>query len=285
MIERILFPVDFSPSCAAMAAYVKRAAAMFGSQVALVHVCDLASHNGFELYMRPAREIADDHWGIARRRLDAFLEAEFPLPECPRILRSGEAAAQIAEVARTGKFDLIVLPTHADRFRQMLLGSTTAKVLNDADCMVMTTRHAETITPNPLEHREWICAIGLSADSERVLRLANRAARQVRAKLLVIHAIYGSPADSLEFGGDERLDSAERSSARRRLDELLETVGCEADVRIAIGPVKQALVEGVRRSGADALIIGRTPRSSAFGRMRDLTYGVVRDSPVPVLSV
>jgi nucleotide-binding universal stress UspA family protein len=257
---------------------------MFGSEVALVHVCDLVSHNGFELYFRPHQEIADEHWGIARRRLDSFLESEFPLAECPRILRSGEAAAQIAAVARTGEFDLIVMPTHASRFRQMLLGSTTAKVLNDADSMVMTTRHAETIAPRPLKHREWVCAIGLSEDSERVLRLASRAATRVGARLSVIHAIYGSPAEPFEFGDDEQLDTAEHEEARRRLHDLLKTVGCGVNVRIAIGPIKQALVDGVRRSGADALIIGRTPRSGGSGRMRDLTYGVVRDSPVPVLS-
>jgi len=38
MIANILFPVDFSPVCAAMAAYVKRAADMFGAQVTLLHV-------------------------------------------------------------------------------------------------------------------------------------------------------------------------------------------------------------------------------------------------------
>jgi len=59
MIRKILFPVDFSPACAAMARYVKRAATLFDARVTLVHVCDLASHNGFELYVRPAPEIAE----------------------------------------------------------------------------------------------------------------------------------------------------------------------------------------------------------------------------------
>ena len=83
----------------------------------------------------------------------------------------------------------------------------------------------------------------------------------------------------------EQVESAEKQEARRRLDGLLGTVGLQAAIHIAIGPVKQALVDAARRLGADALIIGRTPRSSGSGRMRDLTYGVVRDSPVPVLSV
>jgi hypothetical protein len=37
-IQNILFPVDFSPSCVAMAAYVKRAAAIFGARVTLVAI-------------------------------------------------------------------------------------------------------------------------------------------------------------------------------------------------------------------------------------------------------
>jgi nucleotide-binding universal stress UspA family protein len=61
LIEKILFPVDFSASCSAMSAFVKRAAAMFGSEVALLHVCDLSSYNGFELYVRTLPEIEGEH--------------------------------------------------------------------------------------------------------------------------------------------------------------------------------------------------------------------------------
>jgi nucleotide-binding universal stress UspA family protein len=272
MIETILFPVDFSPSCGAMASYVRRAADLFGSRVTLLHVCDLASHNAFELYVRSPPEVAEEHRSIARQTLDSFLESEIPPAKCPRILRSGEAAAQIAEAARTGGFDLIIMPTHAGRFRRMLLGSTTAKVLNDADCPVLTTEHAQTAIPKPLEHRAWVCAIGLSPDSERVLRVASRAAGEVRAKLSLIHVIRGGTP-------------AEERDARPRLDELQKTVGCEATVRIANGPVKEALLDAARCSDADVLIIGRTIRSGSPGRMGDLTYGVVRDSPCAVLSV
>ena len=269
MINQILFPVDFSPASTAMAAYVNRAADMFGARVTIIHVCDLESHNGFELYVRSAKEIAEEHLEIAQERLDSFLASEFPPPACARILRSGEAAQQIAEAAKAGGFDLIVMPTHAGRFRRMLLGSTTAKVLNDADCMVMTTEHAETEAPRPLDHRVWVCAIGLSEDSERVLRLASRASAAVRARLFVIHATHRDG----------------ENDARRRVHELLKTAGCEAEVRVAIGPAKEALLDGAQRFAADALIVGRRPRTAALGRLRDLTYSLVRDSPVPVLSV
>src|SRR5579862_6086328 len=144
-IQNILFPVDFSPSCAAMAAFVKRGASIFGARVTLVHVFDLYSH-ALQLYVRPPSEVAEEQEILARQKLDSFLKSEFPVGECPRILLSGDAATQSAQFARIDRSDLIIVPTHAGVFRRTLLGSTTAKVLNDTDCPVLTTQHAETIS-------------------------------------------------------------------------------------------------------------------------------------------
>jgi nucleotide-binding universal stress UspA family protein len=199
---------------------------------------------------------------------------------------AGDAAGRIATVARERGFDLIAMPTHAGVFRRTLLGSTTAKVLNDADSMVLTTQHAETISPRGLEHREWVCAIGLSTDSERVLRTATELAEVVHANLSVIHAIPAArPGLSVQLDLDERLQSLERQEARERFHELLKTVGSHARVNIAVGPVKEALTEAACRLRADALIIGRSSQPGTQGRLRDLTYAVVRDAPCPVLSV
>ena len=162
-----------------------------------------------------------------------------------------------------------MMPTHAGRFRRMLLGSTTAKVLDDADCPVWTAEHAETKTPRSLDHRVWVCAIVLRPDSERVLRLASRAAVAAGAKLSLIHVTRD--------GGEK--------DARGRLEELQKTAGSDATVHIASGPVKEALLEAATRSAADALIIGRTLRTGTVGRIRDLAYSLVRDSPFPVLSI
>jgi nucleotide-binding universal stress UspA family protein len=286
LISNILYPVVFSPSCAAMAPYVKRASMLCGAKVSLVHVVDPANFNGFELYSRPPSVISEEHLNIGRERLDSFLSAEFPVAECPRILASGDAAAQIAQVAREGRFDLIIMPTHTGFFRRMLLGSTTAKVLNDADCLVLTSTHAQTIAPRPLEHREWLCAIGLSSNSEHILRYASQAAADVNSRLSIVHAVQGDDPDlPIRLDLEEKLQSAETREARRRIDELQRIVGSDASVRIAVGSVKEALLEVIRQSDADALIMGRSPRPGAHGRLRDLTYAMVRDSPFPVLSI
>jgi nucleotide-binding universal stress UspA family protein len=284
VIRNILYPVDFSPSCIAMAPYVRRAATLLGGKVSLIHVVDLTSRNGFELYLRPAPQIADEHRKIGRERLDSFLTAEFPLPQCPRILDSGEPATEIARAVRAGGFDLIIMPTHAGFFQRMLLGSTTAKVLNQADCPVLTSRHAATIAPHPLEHREWLCALDLGADSERVLRFVMQAAAQAHGRVSIIHALPGeNQNEPIQLNVAEQTHRVQE--ALRRSAELQRVIGMQAAVRIAIGPVKEALVQAAAGSDADVLMIGRSPTSGTSGRLRDLTYAVIRDSPVPVLSI
>jgi nucleotide-binding universal stress UspA family protein len=286
LIKNILYPVDFSPSCIAMAAYVKRAAILLGAKVSLIHVVDLVSHNGFELYLRSTPEISEEHLNIGRHRLDSFLTTEFPAIHSPRILDSGDVATRIAHVARDKAFDLIIMPTHAGFFRQMLLGSTTAKVLNDADCPVLTSRHAQTIAPRPLEHREWLCAIGLNSNSERVLRFASQVALEAHGKLSIVHALQAGDSNlPIQLDLEDKAHSAQRQQARGRIADLQQVVGSKAPVRIAIGSVKEALLETARQSDADVLIMGRSAEPGAYGRLRDLTYAMIRDSPFPVLSV
>jgi nucleotide-binding universal stress UspA family protein len=285
-IQNILFPVDFSPSCIAMAAYVKRAAAMFSAKVSLAHVFDLYSHGAFQLYVRPLSEVVEEQQNLARDQLDSFLKSEFPVGECPRILLSGIAATQITQLARTNGFDLIIMPTHAGLFRRTLLGSATAKVLNDADCPVLTTQHAETISPRQLEHREWVCAIGLDSDSQRVLGYASQAAESVHANLTLVHVIPASAPDlPVELDLEERLQSEKREAASRRIEALQSAASSHGLVSIAIGPIRDMLVETARRLRADVLVIGRSPQSGVLGRLRDLSYAIARDAPCPVLSV
>jgi nucleotide-binding universal stress UspA family protein len=278
-----LFPVSFSPWCVAMGAYVKRAAVVTGAKVTLIHVIDPATFNALEMYLRSPLDVTDDHVEAARHRLEGFLREEFPPSEAARIVAVGDPAREIAAVARRG-FDLIMMPTHSGIFRRMLLGSTTAKVMNDADCAVETCRHSETIPPRPPEHREWVCAIGLGEDSERVLQYAHGATQDTGSHLRLVHVIpTGDPALPVQVDPEKKVWREEREQARERVEELRKRMGLDAEVEVAVGPVKEALLEAAQ--DADLLVIGRSPRPGAHERLRDLTYAMVRDSPCPVVSI
>lgn len=258
---------------------------MFSARVTLLHVVEPAA-SGFDLMVRPVLEVEADHELAARARLDSYLETELPPSDAERILLVGDAATRIAAVAKERNFGLIVMPTHAGAFRRTLLGSTTAKVLNDADCPVLTTQHAETISPRSLEHREWLCAVGQQEDSERVFRYASQMARAVHANLTLVHAIPTLERDlPREQVLNERMKTAEKEAAYRRIEDLQRAVGSKVRVAVVTGPIRDALVEAAKRLRADVLLIGRSSQTGAIGRMRDLTYAMVRDAPCPVLSI
>jgi len=281
MIKNILFPVDFSPSCVAVAPYVKRATSIFGANVTLVHVCDLASHNGFELYARAADDIAEEHWNLARSRLEVFLESEFPAKESPRILLAGDAARAITETATKSKCDLIMMPTHAGRFRRMLLGSTTANVLSDANCPVLTTQHAAAIAPPVSGTPEVGLRSRIVIGFRKVTPLRERGRVGGERKAVGRSCIQTGEADS----NVEKPSKETARALQQRIVDLLRTVASDAPVSVAFGPVKQVVLDAVRKSSADVLVLGRSTHSGALGCMRDLTYSLIRDSPCPVVSV
>jgi nucleotide-binding universal stress UspA family protein len=288
-IQKILFPVNFSPSCIAMAPYVRRAATIFNAVVSLVHVVDpaeLGLFEQYELYVRPIADILDDHTIVRKERLDAFLTSEFPLADSPRVMLSGDPASQISELAKNENFDLIIMPTHAGRFRQALLGSTTARVINDAPCPVLTSRHAETIAPRPFAHRHWICALDLTPYADTVLRTSKAFSEQAHGELSLIHVVNVGRHSRLSSSDvEESLHQDEVRRASDILGSLTHRQGLTAPTHIAVGSPKDALLQFVDQSEADVLIIGRSPATGSSGRLTDLTYAIVRDSPFPVLSL
>lgn len=284
MIENILFPVDFSPSCYAIAAYVQRVAALFTARVTLLHVLGPAAYNGFDLVVRPSTEIDRERELLAHKRLRTFRQSAFP--GSSEMLVRGDAATQIAGVAKKQASDLIVLPTHAgSHFRRMLLGSVTANVLHDVTCPVLTTEHAEVMTPRPIKQREIACALKLDQSSTQILTHAAQLAQLSGSRLTIIHAV---PQDSNHLMLPLNLDESstrEQREAEERLEHLSRDCGGAVQVRVVSGPAKDAILDTARRLSADVLVIGRSSRKGLRSHLSDLGYALIRDSDCPVLSI
>jgi hypothetical protein len=78
--------------------------------------------------------------------------------------------------------------------------------------------------------------------------------------------------------------SAERQEARRRIVELQRIVGTNAPVRVAVGSVKEALLDAALESDADVLMIGRShhfghcwPKKGWRRLLPDLIYSIQID--------
>jgi nucleotide-binding universal stress UspA family protein len=118
-----------------------------------------------------------------------------------------------------------------------------------------------------------------------VLGFASNVADEANCKLTIIHAVKTQDSPRAEHALDGECRSTAEREARRRIVELQEAMGTDSAVHIAAGHAKEALLEAARQSDADVLMLGRSPQAGAFGRMRDLTYAMARDSPCPVLSI
>ncbi|MDE3178795.1 MAG: universal stress protein, partial [Acidobacteriota bacterium] len=160
-----------------------------------------------------------------------------------------------------------------------------AKVLNDSDCPVLTPQHSEAVTQRHAEHREIACSIRLDEEGLRILRYASQLTEAAGARLTIVHAIPGAgPNAAVLFDGAWRTRSPEAENAQRQIEELQHTAGTRAGVRIVSGGIKQSIIDSTVALRTDLLVIGRSPEPGIIGRMRDLTYALVRDSLCPVLS-
>ncbi len=284
LIQTILFPVDFSPASATAASFVRSLAAIFDARVTLLHVIKPFDFSAFELLGRTVSEIEAEQNGLARQRLDAFLAQDLPAPSCVRKIALGEPAEEIVTTARTHHFDLIVIPTYSEgAFRRALLGSTAAKVLNDADCAVLTPQHAPDQPVRPFGQRRIACAIRLDEEGARVLRYAGPLAQAAGAQLSIIHVLPGRESGLTVLFDPEEEQHAR--AARQRIAELQHAAGTHAEVRLASGPIRQTILDTAAKLDPGLLVIGRSPVAGALGRMRDLTYALIRDAHCPVLSI
>ena len=132
--KHILFPVDFSEPCTAIADYVIAVAEGSGARLTLLHVLEIPP-----IWYGPAESATltalVDLAVIKESRqkeLETFLESKFHDVKPLRLLAQGDAATEIAGYAAREDVSLIMMPTRgAGPFRRYLLGSVAAKVLHD----------------------------------------------------------------------------------------------------------------------------------------------------------
>lgn len=146
--EKILFPTDFSELSYAALGHARTLADAFGGVLHGLYVVDEAylywSAMGPESI--PLVPPPDNLLDLARTRMDEFRAEHLTgLKREPMThVVLGRPFAEIIGYARDNEIDLIVLGTHGrGAIAQMLLGSTTEKVVRKAPCAVLTIRTSD----------------------------------------------------------------------------------------------------------------------------------------------
>jgi nucleotide-binding universal stress UspA family protein len=224
--------------------------------------------------------LADD-----RERLTEF----FGEPEAGLTIETaacqGDPALAITSYAETHNVGLIMMPTHGyGKFRSLLLGSVTAKVLHDAKCAVLTEAHTQDprlTSGEPI--RSIICAVDPQPENAGLICYADRLARGFGAKLRLVRAVPRLEGGAAPFDYPDFIHEL-IESARSDIEKLQEGAGSTADVTIEAGRVSDVVCDAARQYNADLVVIGRGRIHEALGRLRTHAYTIIRESPCPVLS-
>lgn len=143
-LKRILFPTDFSENAAEAEHYACSFARQFQAEVHILNVIQdmvLVTPEPGSLFAMPGANLEE-----VRRSAEQAL-AKLPDPtwghdlSVVRATRSGNPFVEIVRYAREQMIDLVILGTHGRTgLAHMLLGSTAERVVQKANCPVLTVR-------------------------------------------------------------------------------------------------------------------------------------------------
>ena len=283
-IKHILFPFDFSDNGRRAIPFVRAVAERYEARVTVVSVVppvwDVAPVGPGVLVDGDASASLSER----QSRLDRILIEDFAGVAVDRMAEMGDPAQRIVDIAHTGAVDLIMMPTHGlGRFRSLLIGSVTAKVLHDVGCPVWTATHAEELHGRPLP-RAILCAVDGSASSAHVLQWAEAFSTRIGATLQVLHVV-APITDWPSLERERSLQDQVREEARVKVESMQKAAGIAVPLRVAVGEIVATVTETARQDDADLLVIGRGVLTEVLGRLRTHEYNIIQRSPCPVLSV
>lgn len=280
--SKILLPVDLEwPSMAA----VHQGAVLarhFHSEVLLLHVIPhfsyLSIHSHHAQKDRQSDEIRE-----AEAKLDSTILPELAGLSVRQAVIHGNPARLIPRIAREEGQGLIVMGTHGyGAVGSALVGSVTAGVLDASHVPVWTTA-AHLKAGYHLEVRRILCAVDLMPGDHTLSHHAVELAKLFAARLILAHVTPS--VENYGPGGSHVLPDFKEalvSSSRQQLAKLREDLGVDAELFIGSGAISKVLAQAAGETAADLLVIGRR---ATVNRLGGDNYAIIRDSPIPVLSV
>jgi nucleotide-binding universal stress UspA family protein len=290
--RKILFPVDFSAATIAMVPLVREIAQRFDASVTVLNAFnlvrtyslapDVEGMSGVEPSAIPYTEALQELRDRRERRLEQFASTRFSGISHSTRIEDGDPTLVIEWAARNDNADLIMMPTKGmGKFRRLLLGSVTAKVLHDVTCPVLTSAHEPQPTLTASDGLQSIlCAVALSSQSDAVFRAAGFLAQAYGARICLLH-IEPSPGENcLPTVSEEIVRSYERA-----LDSDRRGKGANPSVRIQDAAIPEGIRQTAIEEAADLVVVGRGHMQGTISQAWSHLYSIIRESPCPVLSV
>ena len=282
--RKILFPVDYSDPCIALAPHVRAMARRHSAAISLVHAYQVP----FQAYADSAildPMIPEETQASEERSLRRFAKEILTGEHVETFAKLGEPGAVIDHFVRSEGTDLIMMPTHGRGLvRRFLLGSVTAKVLHDVSCAVWTATRAAYENRAPgFPHKSILCAVEDTEEAAEVLRGAAAVAGDYEAKLSIVHVLE-MPTSTPNFDFTPYRQEL-LASANLKLRELKAQLMIDAPHVVTEGPIPDGIQAEAQRRNADLIVVGRGRAQGVTSRALSRLYRIVRESTCPVLSI
>jgi nucleotide-binding universal stress UspA family protein len=281
-IRKILLPLDLGEASLPTAA-IHQATALahhFRSELVLLHVVKPFTYIGTS---ETTHQLLEKDIAREQEKLKS-LGPQLDGLSVRRLVLKGDPAHEILRTARDEKIDLIVMPTHGyGPLERFLIGSVTMKVLHNGECPVWTGAHVKDAPNQQFAILKILCAVDFSPHSSRTVSWAQDVAKEFGAQLTLAHVTPG--VEIYGPGGRHVLSEMKEelvSSAKKKMDKIQQELGITAAVFIGSGDVPKVVRQAAKETNADLMVVGSR---SLGGRVGNTAYGIIRESPIPVLSV
>lgn len=286
LFRHILYPVDFSPRCLSVRPFVAAMARRMQATVTMLHSIPIPRgwFGGAEGAYPPFFDFAALERDAEGRLAAIRFEPPFEDLDVKYVVNTGDPAVAATELANKTDDCLIMIPTHGyGKFRSLLLGSVTAKVLHDCAAAVWTDAHVEIHDSKlQVDVKRVLCAVALDEHDEALIHKALELAGDASLVRLV-HAVPVEEMRPQKYFSME-FDRFLMDVAKERLAELQHKMGIELHTCVRGGAIAPVVRQTAMLHGSDVVVIGRGLVRETMGRLRTSAYAIIREAPCPVLS-
>lgn len=291
MYDRVLVPTDGSPGTERAVDRGIDLARTFEADVHVFYAVDPRPYEGIDLAEEEELEQAAMESGrraIARvreRAADAGLDVS-------QAIRTGIPHVEIRAYAESNDVDCVVMGTHGRTGAEgAALGSTTERVLRDADVPVLTVDIGDGSTGERDAASPTYEDVVVPTDgSDAAVRAAEHAVEFADRYGGTVHALYVVDSSVFEFEEAPRsLLGPLREGGQQGLAEiesLAADAGVAATTALEQGKPHRVILDHADGVGADLIALGRRGRTGLPEvLLGSTTARIVRTADVPVLSV
>jgi nucleotide-binding universal stress UspA family protein len=290
--KKILAPTDFSEASIHSLPYAIGVCREMKATLSLMHVVPTlfppdSGHIG--AVVQEKRLVKE-----AKLFLENFREKQIPESITgSNVVLGGSPWHEITELARTDKFDLIVIGTHGHTaLKHLWLGSTAENVVRHAPCAVLTVRDQPIpiFMPgvNPIRAHRILVPTDFSDLSQKAVEAAVALAERFNAEVDLVHVLEPPPYPEFGYAHIPMKEGGLRDAAEGQFKNLRKRIPALSHLvkytPVRTGNAPYEIVQTARQLNADLIVIGTHGRTGlkrlALG---STTEKVVRHAHCPVL--